>query len=114
MSCAETSSTKGITGGIADLERAGRRAATLSRCKQLQISDLGLAMSLVKDQVLPCLTYAAEVWLLYLTADRVTCKMLTSPEEGLHQCLERVLLLLCFIKRFLGLRGQHIPLGDVG
>jgi hypothetical protein len=57
------SSTKGIMGGIADLERAGRRAAmaTLSGCRQLQISDLGLAMSLFNNHVLPCLTYAAEV-----------------------------------------------------
>jgi hypothetical protein len=72
--------------------------------RQLQISDLGLIMSLCNNQVLPCLTYAAEVWLPYLTADRVTCKMLTSPEEGIHQCLERVQL--CFIKRSLGLRAN--------
>jgi hypothetical protein len=44
-------------------------------CGQLQISDLGLAMSLFNNQVPPCLTYAAEVWLPYLTADRVTCKI---------------------------------------
>jgi hypothetical protein len=100
------SSTKGIMGSIADLERAGRRAAlaTLSRCRQLHISDLRLALSLFNNQVLPCLTYTLEVWLPCLTADRVTCKMLTSPEEGIHQCLERVQL--CFIKRFLGLRAS--------
>jgi hypothetical protein len=100
------SSTKGVMGGIADLEMAGRRAAmaTHSRCRQLHICDLGLAMSLFNNQVLPCITYAAEVWLPYLTADRVTCKMFTALEEGIHQCLERVQL--CFIKRFLGLRAN--------
>jgi hypothetical protein len=100
------SSTKGVMGGIAGLEKAGRRAAmaTLSECRQLHISDLGLAMYLFNNQVLPCLTYAAEVWLPYLTADRVTCKMFTAPEEGIHQSLERVQL--CFIKRFLGLRAN--------
>jgi hypothetical protein len=61
-------------------------------------------MSLFSNQELPCLTCAAEVWLPYLTADRVTCKMLTSPEEGIHHCLERVQL--WFIKWFLGLRAN--------
>jgi hypothetical protein len=89
-------SIKGIIGGIAELERAGHRAAiaTLSRHQRLHISDLrlDLTMSLFINQVLPCVTFAhaAEVWLPYITADSVTCKMLTSPEKGIHQCLERV------------------------
>jgi exonuclease III len=94
------SRTKGVTAGIATLELAGKRAAAwvLQRCRELQITDLGLAMNLFNTQVLPCITYGAEVWLPYMqciTAD---------PLKGLQEPMERVQL--WFLKRFLRLRGS--------
>jgi hypothetical protein len=69
VSGADIQQRKGIMGGVADLEWAGRRAAiaTLGRCRELHISNLRLAMSLFNNQVVPCLTYTAEVWLPYIT-----------------------------------------------
>jgi hypothetical protein len=45
-----------------------------------------------------------------ITAHRVMCKMLISPEEGIHQCLQQ--MQLSFIKQFLGLRGP--PVHELG
>jgi hypothetical protein len=98
------SCTQGILKGIEDLEAAGRRAAmaTLHRCRQLHIDDVGTALALFNNQVLPCLLYGAEVWLPYLRHTNKQCSMLSHPLEGIHERLEKVQLL--FLKRFLHLR----------
>jgi sorting nexin-29 len=100
------SSTQGIAHGIQGLEQAGRRAAmaTLARCRQLHISDVGTAMALFNNQVLPCLLYGAEVWLPYLVPDRASKRMLTDALEGIHERLERVQLM--FLKRLLHLKSS--------
>jgi hypothetical protein len=94
------SRTKGVAAGAATLELAGKRAAVwvLQRCRELQITDLGLAMNLFNSQVLPCITYGAEVWLPYMEC------IMAEPLKGMQAPMERVQL--WFLKRFLRLRGS--------
>jgi hypothetical protein len=95
------SSTAGIMACLKGLERAGHRAAmaTIARCRQLHIDDIGTAMQLFNSQVLPCLLYGAEVWLPYLVGKR---RLLSDPVGALQDSLERVQLR--FVKRLLHLR----------
>lgn len=52
------SRTQGVAAGAATLELAGKRAAVwvLQRCREMQITDLGLVMNLFNSEVLPCVT----------------------------------------------------------
>jgi sorting nexin-29 len=113
----ELSGTQGVMAGIRGLERGGHRAAmaTLARCRQLHIDDAGTALKLFNSQVLPCLLYAAEVWLPYLLHDNPRGGMLDNPVLAVHDCLERVQLL--FLKRLLRLRKSTpswVVLAEVG
>jgi exonuclease III len=94
------SRTQGVAASAATLELAGKRAAVwvLQRCREMQITDLGLAMHLFNAQVLPCITYGAEVWLPYMTC------IMADPSKGMQAPMERVQL--WFLKRFLRLRGS--------
>ena len=94
------SSTQGLIAGIGHLELAGRRAAVrvLQRCRELQITDLHMALSLFNNQVLPCITYGAEIWLPYMHC------IMAAPFKAMQAQMERVQL--WFLKRFLGLRSN--------
>jgi hypothetical protein len=94
------SCNRGVGPGQGHLEQAGRRAAlrVLQRCRELHITELDVALSLFDNQVLPCLTYGAEVWLPYMTC------LMAEPIKAMQAPMERVQL--WFLKRFLGLRNN--------
>jgi hypothetical protein len=87
-----------VGAGQSHLELAGRRAAyrVLQRCRELHITELDVALALFDNQVLPCLTYGAEVWMPYMTC------LMADPIKAMQAPMERVQL--WFLKRFLGLR----------
>ena len=69
------------------LENAGRFAAvsTLQRCFELHIDEPSLACRLFDCQVLPCLSYAAELWLPYLPDPWLDLdKHMATPLEKTH------------------------------
>jgi hypothetical protein len=93
------SCTQGLGAAQGHLESAGKRAAyrVLQRCRELHITELDIALTLFDNQVLPCLTYGAEVWMPYMKC------LMADPIKAMEAPMERVQL--WFLKRFLGLRG---------